>query len=293
MHNDSMSKQKSNPRSIGATVSFQYRERELSGVIARLTGQAAFVLGNDQCSYRIPIDQLQSPCAEPVAIAAEAATAPVPSAATLQVNEEITFHCRGQQLSGRIVRLNPRRAHVLCENNEEYAVPYARIAAKCPQSRNDVGERLSTVRQLAVDLLDKHGLAGWSFDFDHAVRRAGCCDYRRKRISLALQFVRQVSEEEIHDTLLHEIAHALVGKKHNHDAVWKAKAQAIGSSGERCHDTRFCPPRYIVACRNGCWRVTAERRRRNVVCGQCRGEIVYQTFTEKRWRESRDSKDHR
>lgn len=293
MQNESMSKQKSTFHSIGATVRFRYRDRELSGVIARLTGQAAFVLGNDQCSYRISIDQLQSPCAEPDTIAAEAVDTPAPSAATLQVDEEINFHCRGQQLNGRIVRLNPRRAHVLCENNEEYAVPYARIVAQSVKSQNDMGERLAVVRQLACALLDQHGLAGWSFDFDHATRRAGCCDYRRKRISLALQFVRQVCEEEIQDTLLHEIAHALVGIKHNHDAVWKAKAQAIGSSGERCHDIRFCPPRYIVACRNGCWRATAERRRRNVVCRECRGDIVYQTFTKERWGESRDSKDNR
>lgn len=277
---------------IGDPVQFYHRDLELRGVIARLAGQMAFVLGDDRCSYRIPIDQLQPLCGEPVAIAADAGDAGdalASSAANLQVDEEIIFRCRGQQLSGRIVRLNPRRAHVLCDNNEEYAVPYERIVAQLVKSSDDIGEHLATVRQLAVTLLDKHGLTGWVFDFDHATRRAGCCDYRRKRISLALQFVRQVSEEEIHDTLLHEIAHALVGKKHNHDAVWKAKAQAIGSSGERCHDSRFCPPRYIVTCRNGCWTATAERRRRNVVCRECSGEIVYQTYTEQRWQEGQGS----
>ena len=37
------------------------------------------------------------------------------------------------------------------------------------------------------------------------------------------------------ESLLHEIAHALVGRKHNHDAEWKAKAREIGCTGERTH----------------------------------------------------------
>ncbi len=60
-------------------------------------------------------------------------------------------------------------------------------------------------------------------------------------------------DEEVKDTILHEIAHALVGKAHHHDDVWRAKALEIGCSGRRCHDLQFTPPRYLVTCERGCW----------------------------------------
>ena len=289
-----MSKQKIPSLSIGETVSFHHQERELSGVVARLSGPTAFVLGEDRQSYRLPVEGLRPLRREPAAPEPQpdSVDLPIPSASNLHIDEEIVFSCRGRQLKGRIVRLNYRRAHVLCDNDEEYAVPYPRIIPQSTELEQSLGGRPEAVRQQAVALLAEHGLADWCFEFDHATRRAGCCDYRHKRISLALQFARQARDAEITDTLLHEIAHALVGKKHNHDAVWRAKAQQLGSSGERCHDSRFCPPRYIIACRNGCWSATAERRRRNVVCRTCRGEIVYQTYTEQRWQEGQDSRGH-
>lgn len=269
---------------VGESVHFYHQDRELCGVVARLAGDMVFVLGEDRKSYRLPVAMVRIGSQKPAVPNTEDDVFQAPSAANLQIDEEVTFGCRGRQLNGRIVRLNPRRAHVVCDNDEEYAVPYERIV-RLTADGGDSGERLAEICKLAAALLAEHGLAGWSFSFDHASRRAGCCDYRRKRISLALQFARQAGEEEIRDTLLHEIAHALVGKKHNHDAVWRAKAQQIGGSGERCHNLSFSPPRYIVACRQGCWSATAERRRRNVVCRQCRGEIVYQTYTEQRWQQ--------
>ncbi|MEZ4483203.1 MAG: SprT-like domain-containing protein [Syntrophotaleaceae bacterium] len=268
-----MSKQKMSDVSIGETVSFHHQGRELSGVVARLAGQTAFVLGEDRNSYRLAVECLRLPGQEAEAPEPAAAALPIPSASNLQIDEEVLFSCRDRQLRGRIVSLNSRRAHVLCDNDEEYAVPYRRILAQSQELVQSGGRRLEAVRQQADALLEEHGLATWRFDFDHATRRAGCCDYRRRRISLALQFARRASEAEITDTLLHEIAHALVGRKHNHNAVWRAKAQEIGSSGERCHDSRFCPPRYIISCRNGCWSATAERRRRHLVCRQCRGKL--------------------
>lgn len=38
---------------------------------------------------------------------------------------------------------------------------------------------------------------------------------------------------KIKDTVLHEIAHAIVGNEHGHDGVWKECAQRIGSTGAR------------------------------------------------------------
>ena len=42
------------------------------------------------------------------------------------------------------------------------------------------------------------------------------------------------SLDQVRDTILHEIAHALVGPGHGHDAVWKRKCREVGARPERC-----------------------------------------------------------
>jgi predicted SprT family Zn-dependent metalloprotease len=131
-----------------------------------------------------------------------------------------------------------------------------------------------------------HQLEGWSFQFDNATQRAACCNYQTQVISLAHAYARAAPDEAIDDTLLHEIAHALVGKAHGHDQVWQAKAVALGCSGHRCHDVQFTPPRYIVTCENACWVTTAERRQRGAVCRTCHSPVRYTTYTEHRWQQA-------
>ncbi|MCG1037917.1 SprT-like domain-containing protein, partial [Polaribacter sargassicola] len=67
---------------------------------------------------------------------------------------------------------------------------------------------LNRVRVWAQALIDMHLDDTWSFDFDHAKRRAGLCDYRRKRITVSRYLAARFEDDEIHQTLLHEVAHA-------------------------------------------------------------------------------------
>ena len=154
-------------------------------------------------------------------------------------------------------------------------------------SRNQ--PELDAIAQLARGLMSQHQLDQWSFQFDNGTKRAGCCHYATHVISLSYEFAKRAPDEEIKDTILHEIAHALVGQKHYHDAMWRAKALEIGCSGRRCHDLQFTPPRYIVRCERGCWVMTAERRKRGVICQRCRGNVVYVTYTEERWQRAKTS----
>lgn len=132
---------------------------------------------------------------------------------------------------------------------------------------------------LARRLLAAHGLAerGWRFRFDRAKRRAGCCHYQKKRISLSRHFCTGAPGWEIFNTLLHEIAHALVGPKQNHDRIWRKKAQEIGCDGKVTHGFTFTQPRYQLGCSQGCWQVPRHRinRRwlRKTRCGSCGAEL--------------------
>lgn len=93
---------------------------------------------------------------------------------------------------------------------------------------------------LAMQLMWEHGLdieSGWGFQFDNARRRFGLCNYRTKTISLSAPLTLLNEEESVRQTLLHEIAHALVPAGEHHGSVWRAKAISIGHSGNRCYDS--------------------------------------------------------
>ncbi len=141
----------------------------------------------------------------------------------------------------------------------------------CQETKEDA------VLQEAHFLMSKHGLIeqGWTFRFDNAKIRAGQCRYDKKEISLSRNFANHAPAAEITDTLLHEIAHALVGTRGHHQK-WRKTAIAIGCSGNRCHSLQFTQPKYIQRCLKGCWERKVHRRQKNLICRFCRSKVVYQ-----------------
>ena len=95
-------------------------------------------------------------------------------------------------------------------------------------------DRIRQVRKMAYDLLAQHGLKDWTFAFNRRKRCLGLCLYQLRTIELSVFLVKGSSQEEILDTILHEIAHALVCPEHGHNAVWKRKCLEIGARPVRC-----------------------------------------------------------
>ena len=137
-------------------------------------------------------------------------------------------------------------------------------------------------RELARSLIREHGLAEWAFRFDHARRRFGCCRVSEKLITLSRPLTILNSVEQVKDTLLHEIAHALAPGD-GHGEKWKAACRRIGARPVRCYTAGevASPPRRSAPMRLGCrtcgWWVDRRRVvRRRLICKVCRGVVVYQ-----------------
>ncbi len=267
---------------VSDRVKFYNRDQARFGHVARKGRHYAHIVCDDQKEFRVPYPMLYK--------IEGAATAHVQTQVEklrgqFNPQERVSFDLEGQPTVGVISRLNPKRAIVVCDNGKEYQVPYAILRLETARiARPRRGEdAIADIAAQAHTLFAQHHLTGWSFQFDNGRKRAGCCNYSQRVISVSHEYARHASDQDITDTLLHEIAHALVGQAHGHDEIWRVQAVAIGCSGTRCHDLQFTPPRYIARCLQGCWTATAERRQRGAVCRRCRGAVEYQTYTEERW----------
>jgi predicted SprT family Zn-dependent metalloprotease len=136
--------------------------------------------------------------------------------------------------------------------------------------------QLGDASDLAKDFMKKYGLSSWTFDFDRSKRRAGRCSYTKKKISLSMYYALKVPTEELKNTILHEIAHALVGPGHNHDEVWRRTAIGIGCDGNRCHSFEFTEGKVTQFCTAGCWSRNLHKRPKDgKICKKCKSPVKW------------------
>ena len=79
-------------------------------------------------------------------------------------------------------------------------------------------------------IMAKHGLSDWSFKINGRLKTTlGCCRYSKREIQLRRKHVEEDTYDCILDTLMHEIAHGLVGYGAGHGPVWQRKAIELGA----------------------------------------------------------------
>ena len=192
----------------------------------------------------------------------------------------------GTKIRGKITGIRIRHADVAGEDGNEWSVPYGAINEV--ETAPPVECTLLEVEEIALRLIN-HNVAngaisdGWTFGLDLAPSRAGVCRYNERRIDLSVSYCMAATRADIEDTILHEIAHAIVGPRHNHDGVWKAKAREIGCVGERCHRVQHSIPNWVGEC--GCgqqwFRQTLQRRMiGSRICAKCAGMIAWRRNTD-------------
>lgn len=135
---------------------------------------------------------------------------------------------------------------------------------------------LNDAKNMAINFMNQYGLLnnGWSFQFDRGMQRLGCCNYKKKCISLSAPIAEINEEEIVKNTILHEIAHALAFPFCGHGYHWKNMCMKIGAKAKRTSDCKNPVGKYIAVCPT-CGKETYFYRKvkRNYLCS-CRTRLV-------------------
>lgn len=109
---------------------------------------------------------------------------------------------------------------------------------------------LQEAKEFADASLKKHKLdiKGWRFEFDTATRRFGACFYSKKLITISTDLTELNSEEQVKDTILHEIAHALCKPEDHHNFTWETACMITGAIPKACYssETVICSKEAIL-----------------------------------------------
>jgi len=130
---------------------------------------------------------------------------------------------------------------------------------------------LVRVRRWADALIALHLDPSWSFDFDNAKKRAGLCNFTLKKITVSRYLAARYADDEIHQILLHEVAHALAGARAGHGAVWRGVAAGLGYDGKRTHDGEIADDLapWVGRCAAGHTHYRYRQPTRPLACGLC------------------------
>lgn len=136
--------------------------------------------------------------------------------------------------------------------------------------------------RLAFQLLKEHNLKDWTYETNARKRTLGLCFSHLKRIELSVYFIEHNTLAVVRETLLHEIAHALVGSDQGHNAVWMEMAETLGCQPRRKSAAAVMPPGPWQATCAGCNRLFSKHRKPKyisgnscAICGPKIGRLFY------------------
>lgn len=125
---------------------------------------------------------------------------------------------------------------------------------------------------LANSLIQQHlwgEIYEWRFAIDRAKRRFWCCHYQSHTISISWPLALLNSEEQIRDTILHEIAHAMAPRAW-HGWRWRQACIQIWAKPQRCYgeEVTKVEKKFKGVCPT-CQREILRHRKKQISCGKC------------------------
>ncbi len=147
------------------------------------------------------------------------------------VGDPVRFRTVDGTLAGTVEKLNPTRARVRC-GTVVWTVPYAALDLASRTIAEERAQRLARLEEVdarAREVMDRHGLREWSLRFGNARTKLGECRAQEKAIVLSRVHAVEGAPDDVMDTILHEVAHALAGPKAAHGPAWRAIARRLGA----------------------------------------------------------------
>lgn len=100
-------------------------------------------------------------------------------------------------------------------------------------------------------LLQQKNLVGWTAEMSRGRRTIGLCSYTDKTIYLSKHHIENDSYDDVRDTVIHEVAHAL-NPLDGHGIKWRKAAMAMGGTGDQYHSHgNSYPSKWSTRCING------------------------------------------
>lgn len=134
------------------------------------------------------------------------------------------------------------------------------------------------VRIFARDQLDFYGLPHWVFRFNNSLVNSGLCDYNQCTIYLSKKYMGRMTNDEICNTILHEIAHALTPWD-KHGRKWRLACEYLGIKPNPTGPIPRLPGKYSAkcSCGNVWYRYNSKclKRKKRVMCSNCFEEIIF------------------
>jgi hypothetical protein len=137
------------------------------------------------------------------------------------------------------------------------------------------------IRRQATALMHAHGVGHLEFGFTKAVRALGQTGFigeTPRYIKLSAHWCKVLDDNDIHDVMIHEIAHAHAGFSAGHGVVFKNKARALGGSSSRCFTPTpehkaamqaLVPAPWVGTCPKGHTSMQHRAPQRVKACGKC------------------------
>ncbi len=133
-------------------------------------------------------------------------------------------------------------------------------------------DRYDFIRTLAEAKMAEHlDMDVWTFGYDSAKRRAGLCNYTARTITISRYLVDIHTFDESMQVVLHEIAHAIAGKKAGHTKAWLTIAKSIGYRAEKFTGKEIAAEtaKWMGRCPAGHEHFRYRKPTRQLACGIC------------------------
>ena len=138
------------------------------------------------------------------------------------------------------------------KNEENYSITYSSWRTLW-YTQSKLSDKKYLLETIAFHLFYKYGLYNWDFSFFKSKNCQGQCFYNDFYIQISEDFINSPTcyFEDVFDTLLHEIAHALTpphSKEPDHGKTWKEICINIGAKPVACGES-FYIYKWIHTCK--------------------------------------------